>query len=145
MNIFEALRQDHDQQRRLIDQLTDTHGDSQARRDLLAQTKTALQAHAAAEERCFYIPLMESDQTQEKARHSVAEHHELDELIETLEATDPASPGWLAHARNLQHTLVHHLDEEEQEVFQMAGKVLSEQRKQTLATQYRNEMQAQAQ
>ena len=31
--------------------------------------------------------MMEFDLTQEKARHSVAEHHELDELDETLEET----------------------------------------------------------
>jgi len=145
MNIFEALREDHDSQRTLIKLLTETHGDSEGRAELFERTKVALQHHAAAEERHFYIPLMEADATQEKARHSVAEHHELDELIETLEATDPASSAWLAHAKTLQETLIHHLDEEEQEVFQMAGKVLSEKQKTSLAKEYREHMQVQQQ
>ena len=37
MNIFEALRADHDRQRELIDRLLDTHGDSDDRRELFEQ------------------------------------------------------------------------------------------------------------
>lgn len=144
MNIFEALRADHDTQRTLMDLLISTKGDSDGRKELFARAKAALQNHAAAEERCLYIPMMEDDMTQEKARHSVAEHHEIDELIETLEVTDFSSSAWLVHAKTLQETVTHHLDEEEQEVFQLASNVLSEERKSLLASQYQNEMQAQA-
>ena len=87
---------------------------------------------------------MEYDQTQEKARHSVAEHHEIDELVETLEQTDYSSPGWLASAKKLQHLVTHHLEEEEQEVFQVAGKVLSDSEKTELARTYDEMMEEQA-
>lgn len=137
MNIFEALREDHQKQRTLIDILVKTHGDSEGRREIFERLKEALEIHANAEERHFYVPLLEHDLTQEKARHSVAEHHELDELIEKLEETDMSSPGWLSTAKNLGERLIHHLDEEEQEVFQMAGKALSETQKITLAKSYR--------
>ncbi len=136
MNIFEALRTDHDKQRELVDALVETHGDSEERDHLFAKLKTELKAHAAAEERCFYIPLMEDDFTQEKSRHSVAEHHEIDEMIEKLEETDYSSPGWLVEAKNLHHRVYHHLKEEEHEVFQMAGKVLTDTQKTSLATDY---------
>ena len=143
MNIFEALRKDHDTQRQLSDELIDTQGDSKTRDKLFNQLKTELKAHAAAEERHFYIPLMEDDLTIKKSRHSVAEHHEIDEMIAKLEETDYSSPGWLVEAKNLQHKVHHHLDEEEQQVFQLGGKVLSEQQKQQLASDYDNEMQQQ--
>jgi hemerythrin-like domain-containing protein len=142
MNIFEALREDHQKQRTLIDILTKTHGDSEGRRELFDRLKHALEIHANAEERYFYVPLMKHDLTQEKARHSVAEHHELDELIEELESTDMSSPGWLATAKKLGDRLIHHLDEEEHEVFQMAGKALSETQKKELAKSYRAMMDA---
>ncbi|GAB3685942.1 hemerythrin domain-containing protein [Salinisphaera aquimarina] len=135
-NIFEALRESHDKQRRLLAELTDTHGDTDKREGLYAAVKAELAHHAAAEERHFYVPLMEHDQTQEKARHSVAEHHEIDELIETLDATDYSSPGWLVSAKQLEHLVTHHLDEEEQEVFQQAGKVLGADAKTDLAAAY---------
>ncbi|MGB1030406.1 MAG: hemerythrin domain-containing protein, partial [Pseudoalteromonas marina] len=82
MNIFEALRHDHDKQRELVDALIQTHGDTQQRHKLMDELKTELEDHAKFEERYFYNPLMFDDLTHEKARHSVAEHHEIDELIE---------------------------------------------------------------
>lgn len=140
MNIFEALREDHDKQRTLVDLLTKTHGDSDGRDELFKKLKHELKIHADAEERHFYVPLIEDDLTQEKARHSIAEHHEMDELIEELESTDYSSPGWLATAKKLAHEVIHHLDEEEQEVFQLAGKVLTNGQKESLAADYREEM-----
>ena len=140
MTIFEALREDHDKQRTLLGILVKTHGDSEGRNELFEKVKQELQHHASAEERYFYRPLMDDDLTQEKARHSVAEHHEIDELIEKLEETDFSSPGWVAHAKKLQELVEHHLDEEEHQVFQIAGKALPESKKESLAKDYRAEM-----
>jgi len=49
----------------------------------------------------------------------------------------------LLTARELKDTVEHHLEEEEHELFQMAGKVLSDERKTGLARSYRDEMQRQ--
>lgn len=142
MNIFDSLREDHQKQRTLVRLLVKTHGDSKGRDELFDRLKAALESHAKAEERHFYIPLMENDLTQERARHSVAEHHEMDELIGELSKTDRSSSGWLATAKKLEERLTHHLDEEEREVFQLAGKVLSEKAKSDLAKGYSEEMEA---
>ncbi|MGM8850751.1 hemerythrin domain-containing protein [Salinicola halophyticus] len=142
MTLFEDLRESHDKQRRLLDLLVKTHGDSEGRDELFKRVRAELENHAVAEERALYIPMMEHDMTQEKARHSVAEHHEIDELIETLEETEYDSPGWLASAKKLQDLVNHHLDEEEQEVFQLAGRALSDSEKASLAKTYRQEMEA---
>jgi len=140
MNIFEALREDHDLQRQLVDQLIETKGDSKERDQLFQRVKVELKSHATAEERCFYVPLMAHDMTQEKSRHSIAEHHEMDEMIEKLEETDYSSPAWLVEAKNLQHRVHHHLDEEEQEVFQLGGRVLDDKQKDDLAVDYQQVM-----
>ena len=136
MTIFEALRHDHDTQRKLIDKLIETSGDNKTRHGLLEKLKHELQEHAKFEERYFYDPLIFKDLTQEKARHSIAEHHDIDELIEELESTDMSSPAWLATAKKLHHKVHHHLDEEEQEVFQLAGRALSDKQKHDLAQKY---------
>lgn len=141
MNIFEALRKDHDVQRDLIDRLLKTEGNSPQRERTWKELQDELEAHAKAEERAFYVPLMKKDLTQEKARHSIAEHHDIDEVIETLNNTDMSSPSWKANAEKLAHLLIHHLDEEEHEVFQMAGKALKEQQKEKLADTYESTMQ----
>jgi hemerythrin superfamily protein len=139
MNIFEALRTSHDTQRQLADNLIKTSGDSTERDLLFRELKSELAAHAAAEERFFYVPLIAHDMTQGPSRHGIAEHHEMDELVEKLESTDFSSPGWLAVAKELHHKVHHHLKDEEQGIFQLAGKVLSEAEKLSLARDYEGE------
>ncbi|MCB0995784.1 MAG: hemerythrin domain-containing protein [Acidimicrobiales bacterium] len=138
--IFEALRNDHDTQREIIARLVETHGDTDERRKLFDELSVELEAHAIAEERHFYVPLMQDDLTQEKARHSVSEHKELDDYLEQLRGYDMSGSQWLQTANELRGRLEHHLDEEEHEVFQMAGKALSDIDKQDLAASYEDEM-----
>jgi hemerythrin superfamily protein len=140
MTIFEALRADHERQRKLIDRLLETEGASDERRELFGRLKVELDAHAGAEERYFYVPLMEHDLTQGKARHSVAEHKEIEDFVEQLEGYDMSASQWKLTAEALAHRLIHHLDEEEHEVFQVAGKVLTEHQKSDLAKEYDDDM-----
>ena len=74
------------------------------------------------------------------SRHSVSEHKELDDYLEQLRGYDMSGSQWLQTANELRGRLEHHLDEEEHEVFQMAGKALSDSDKQDLAASYEDEM-----
>lgn len=136
MNIFEALRQSHEIQRDLVRQVTETSGDTPDRREYFLRLKDELAAHARAEERHFYVPLMSEDAGVDLSRHAIAEHHEMDELVETLEETEFSSPAWLPAAKKLGDKVLHHLEEEEHTFFQMAGKILTEKQKSALAKQY---------
>lgn len=143
MNIFEALRESHDRQRGYAESLLQTHGDSSERKEAYQRLKAELQAHETAEERCFYIPLMAHDNGVDLSRHAIAEHHEMDEMMEELDATDMSSPSWLATAKKLSHKVHHHLKEEEHKFFQAAGKLLDDQQKQALAGLYLAEYETQ--
>jgi|SRR5690606_14033158 len=136
MTLFEALRESHDIQRTLLKNLLATSGDSAERQEFFSQLKTELLAHALSEERHFYAPLMETDTGVEMSRHAIAEHHEMDELVEDLEDTDPSSSAWLPLARKLEHQVLHHLEDEEHGFFQMAGKLLTDKQKTTLCKSY---------
>ncbi|AKX43869.1 hemerythrin [Thiopseudomonas alkaliphila] len=141
MNIFTALRESHDIQRELCAKVTNTQGESSERDSLFQQLVRELKAHARAEERFFYLPLMEYDQGVDLSRHAIAEHHEMDELIEQLQATEYSSPTWLVYAKQLSDLVVHHLKEEEHRFFQMAGKLLSEEEKVQLVKGYNQDYQ----
>lgn len=141
MNIFTALRESHDIQRELCAKVTNTQGESNERDSLFQQLVRELKAHARAEERFFYLPLMEYDQGVDLSRHAIAEHHEMDELIEQLQATEYSSPTWLVYAKQLSDLVVHHLQEEEHRFFQMAGKLLSEEEKVQLVKGYNQDYQ----
>lgn len=143
MNIFEALRESHDRQRTYADALIQTSGDTPERVEAYKQLKSELQAHETAEERYFYIPLMEFDNGVDLSRHAISEHHEMDEMMEELDETEMSSPAWLATAKKLAEKVKHHMEEEEQKFFQMAGKLLDDKQKETLAGQYEKEYKAQ--
>ncbi|WP_236195936.1 hemerythrin domain-containing protein [Pseudomonas glycinae] len=143
MNIFEALRESHDRQRTYAKSLIKTSGDTPERVEAYKQLKAELQAHETAEERHFYIPLMEYDNGIDLSRHAIAEHHEMDEMMEELDEIEMSSPAWLAMAKKLSEKVHHHLQEEEQKFFQMAGKLLDDKQKVQLAGQYQKEFEAQ--
>ena len=142
MTIFEALRISHDRQREYVDAVLRTSGDTQERVDAYQQLKEELYAHETAEERHFYIPLMDHDNGVDLSRHAIAEHHEMDELVEKLDETEMSSSAWLTTARALGDKVLHHLEEEEQKFFQMAGKLLTDKQKKELAKHYNAEYEA---
>ena len=139
MNIFEALRESHEIQRDLAEKLVQTSGDTPERRELFDLLKNELFAHAVAEDRYFYIPLMMTDSGLNISRHALAEHHKMDELLEQLTETEFSNPGWLAVAKKLSETVHHHLKEEEHGFFQQAGKILEDKEKESLAMKYQKE------
>lgn len=97
LNIYEALRQSHEIQRDLYAKLILTKGDSEERDQLFISLKIELAAHAASEERHFLTPLLMLDAGLNISRHAIAEHHELDELIEELKEIDYSSPAFNLH------------------------------------------------
>ncbi|MFN4114634.1 MAG: hemerythrin domain-containing protein [Sphingomonadaceae bacterium] len=115
--IFERLKQDHDKHRALIAQLGETTGDSPERHELFTELTRELKGHAAAEEQALYSTMMRKPPTTDETRHSVAEHQEIDEMLNDLAATDMASGGWLLKFRSFEHRYLHHIEEEEDDHF----------------------------
>ena len=136
MNIYEALRTSHDIQRQLCDELMASEPNAQTRKQLFKTLKVELEAHAAAEERFLYCPIMMEDAGLSISRHALSEHHEMEELMEELTTNDPTVQGWLTRAKALCDKVHHHLDEEEKAFFQVSGKLLTEKQKNSLAKEY---------
>ncbi|MBX3586283.1 MAG: hemerythrin domain-containing protein [Ramlibacter sp.] len=139
MNIFEALRVSHDTQRALCARLLASPPDGPQRHTIFLELKRELMAHETAEERCLYVPLFDHDSTVDASRHAIAEHHEMDEMVEDLEGKEFNEAGWMAGAKKLCEKVEHHLKEEETKFFQLAGKVLTEAQKTSLARDYEAE------
>lgn len=136
MNIYERLKQDHQTQRGLMDKIVTTSGDTEERESLFEKFKSEATAHAAAEEETFYSTLIEKPDGQEKARHSVSEHKEADDLIQELDDMDMGSGGWLQKFKKLKDEMEHHMDEEEKEVFSLAQDLIDSNTAQQLADKF---------
>lgn len=124
-DIFGRLVEDHDRHRALLAMIGETTGNSTERKKLFTELTLELKSHAAAEEQALWSSVMRNPATTEDARHAVAEHKEIDDLLADLAARDMASPGWLRRFAALREEYLHHIAEEEQEQFVAAEKMLS--------------------
>jgi len=116
-DIFERLKQDHDRQRELLDQIERSGGAGEDRARLFERFTIDAKSHAAAEEQALYSTMLRKPETTDETRHSVAEHHEIEVALNDLAATDLESGEWMEKFRELKHDYLHHIDEEEEEHF----------------------------
>ena len=115
-DIFARLKEDHDKHRALFDRLL--AADEDKRRDsLFLELTKELKSHAAAEEQALYSTMLRKPPTTSDTRHSVAEHHEIEEMLNDLAATEMGSGEWTTKLKELDHRYRHHIDEEEEEHF----------------------------
>lgn len=131
--IYQAIQADHETHRMLLNQLAETSGDTDERRTLWQQFYYDVKSHAAAEEETFYSRLMAKPDGQDDARHSVAEHKELDDIMEELNGMGFDNPGWLTRFKTLKHDYEHHMEEEEQDIFPKAREVVAKDKEGELA------------
>ena len=116
-DVFETLKEDHEKHRKLLDELAETSGESERRKELLEKFTKEVKSHAAAEEQALYATMLMKPPTTDDTRHSVAEHHELEEALNDLAATDMSSSAWMAKFKKFDHDYRHHIEEEEEDHF----------------------------
>lgn len=137
-DIFDALIEKHEIQRALCDKLESTKDETQ-RKAIYEDLKLELQAHAAAEERHLYVPVMQHDEGLDLSRHAITEHHEMDEMMETLDDGRIGQEKWDKTCADLIHKVRHHLKEEENDFFKQARKILDTDLQQRLGALYQVE------
>lgn len=124
-DIFGQLVEDHDRHRALFAMIGETRGKSATRQKLFRELVHEIKGHAAAEEQALWSSVLRDPKTTEHARHAVAEHKEMDDMLGDLAARDMAGHGWMQRLRKLKDEYLHHIREEEQEQFVAAEKQLS--------------------
>lgn len=123
--IFQDLKNDHDKHRDLLEKLGETKGASDERKTLFDTLRKELQAHAAAEEESLYATMLGREDLREDARHSVSEHKEIDDFLGELYEMDMSSSAWMTKFKEMRHRYLHHIDEEEEDMFPEASEKLS--------------------
>lgn len=123
-DIYSAIKADHDKHRELLDTIDRTTGASEERKAAWDAFYEDVKSHSAAEEETFYSKLISKTWGQDAARHSVQEHAEMNDMLEELREMDMSHGSWLEKFRKLKHDYEHHMDEEEDEVFERAREVI---------------------
>ena len=138
-SLYDAVRESHETQRSLCRRLLRSRPGTRERLDLFTALRIELAAHAAAEERFLYVPILMADRGPNSSRPALPAHHPIDELVEDLQSLDPRHAAWLKKARELSQKVHHHLREEEKKFFQVSGRILTTTKKTQLARQYRRD------
>ncbi len=125
-DIFARLIEDHEKHRDLFARLASAKGEDRERETLFTALTKELKGHAAAEEQALYSTMMRKPATTAETRHSVSEHHEIEEKLNDLAAADIGSDEWQSKFDDLRHRYIHHIDEEEREHFPDFARHLTE-------------------
>jgi hemerythrin superfamily protein len=131
--IYAQLKADHDRHRDLIARIEDTGRKDEERQALFDEFRKELQAHAAAEEEALYSVMLANPELRDEARHSVSEHKEVDDLLGELVEKDTTSLFWMTKFKAMRHRYLHHIEEEEEEMFPAASKELSAEKEAEIA------------
>ena len=124
-DIFGRLVEDPVRHRALLAMIEETEGKSPHRQTMFKKLVKEIKAKAAAEEQALWSSVLRDPETTDFARHAIAEHKEIDDMLGDLAARDMASPGWLRRFAALKEEYLHHIGEEEQEQFVAAEAHLS--------------------
>jgi hemerythrin superfamily protein len=130
--IFQDLKADHDRHREMLAKLGEAT-DAGERATLFEELRKELQAHAAAEEESLYATMLGHPDLRDEARHSVSEHKEVDDYLGELTKLDVTSAEWTETFDKMRHRYLHHIDEEEEDMFPEATEVLSSETEERLA------------
>lgn len=139
MDAFNLLKADHRKVEELFSQLESARG--QAKLRVFEQIKTELELHAHIEEKIFYPALEEPKETHDLTLEAYEEHDVVKKLLRELGRAKTATDEWEAQAKVLQENVEHHVEEEENELFQKAESVLGEEEIEALGQQMEAEKQ----
>lgn len=126
MSIYQYLKRDHDDLRDMISAITRMPVSAKgSKQRLFDKLKVALTDHARAEERILYQAIITDERARSMALEGQEEHHVIDLLLAELVALPPGEEAWDAKFEVLREIVEHHLDEEEDDLFKTARKILS--------------------
>jgi hemerythrin-like domain-containing protein len=133
MDAFELLKADHKKVAELFDRLESARGKTKL--DVFKQIKAELDLHAHIEETIFYPALEKPEETHDLTLEAYEEHRVVKTLLAELSGARSANDEWQAKAKVLRENVEHHVDEEENELFDKADDALSKEQIEALGEQ----------
>ncbi|MDY0038781.1 MAG: hemerythrin domain-containing protein [Desulforhabdus sp.] len=126
-DFFKILEKDHDEIKSILEKLEKTsEGSAKTREDYFDNLKQELIPHMKAEENHFYPALKKKEETRETALEALEEHHVAELVLMELDKMTKKEENWGAKLTVLKELIEHHIEEEEEEVFEDAKEYLDE-------------------
>lgn len=129
--IYDILKAEHKQVSDLIQQAL-----RDGSKDTFFKIKAKTEPHLMGEEKLFYPLLEEKTEMRKLVNHAYEEHNEIKSISSELENMDAGSSEWTSKLKELDESISHHVEEEENKVFPESQRILSENKAQEIAQQY---------
>jgi Trp operon repressor len=123
MDPFELLKKDHQTVSKLFERIEAATG--RAKLEIFQRIKDELELHTHIEEVIFYPALEKENQTRDLTLEAYEEHRVVKKLLGELDAARSVTDEWKAKLTVLKENVEHHVDEEENELFDKANDVLT--------------------
>ena len=135
MNMIDMLMQEHQEAAGMMDQI-DSAGEADASvMTTFNQLKQALMLHMQAEEQIFYPALRNNDETGDQIGESFEEHQEVKDMLAEMSGLQAGNEEFMSMMRDLRESVEHHVEEEENELFPKARKILGDSRLEEMGQQ----------
>jgi hemerythrin superfamily protein len=131
MDAIQLLKDDHKKVEKIFSDLENKRDD---RRALFPELDRELTIHAEIEEKIFYPAAKEAEPTRDLVLESIEEHKQIKMVLADLEQTDMRTAEWAADLKVLKEDVMHHVGEEENELFPKIKKILSKEQLEDLGT-----------
>jgi len=117
------LRSDHERVKDLFRQFESADGGERSR--LFEEISRELQVHTKLEEEIFYpaVKRLPTDDAKEMVNESVEEHNIVDFVLESMQRLSPDDETFEAKFSTLRENVEHHIEEEEKQLFKIAGSI----------------------
>jgi hemerythrin superfamily protein len=129
-NAVDLLLRQHDQIRSLFEKFESmSHRPSKKKEELVGELITILTKHAKVEELVFYPAVGNEVEGQgDEVDESIEEHHGADLLMRELEGLSSDATRYDTKVHVLMENVMHHIEEEESDLFPSVREALSEER-----------------
>ncbi len=122
-NAIDLLKEDHEKVKKAFKQFEKLdRSDTEACRELAEAVCADLRVHTTVEEEIFYPAVRDAIEDEDIMNEAAVEHETAKMLIEQLENMDPDDPNYFATFTVLGEYVMHHVKEEEGEMFPQARK-----------------------
>ena len=122
-NAIDLLKEDHEKVKKAFKQFEKMdRADSEGCRELVERVCAELRVHTTLEEEIVYPALREAIEDEDIMNEAAVEHETAKMLIEQLENMEPDDPNYFATFTVLGEYVMHHVKEEEGEMFPQAKK-----------------------
>lgn len=135
-NILALIEADHRKLEDLIKEFESAKGAKKQQSFTQIYQETIL--HARAEELVFYPAMREYEEASEYIEEAEEEHAEAEALLEQMKAFNPEDQEFMDLFGQLKEALMHHIGEEEEEVFEVVRDCMEEDELKSLGQEFQD-------